>query len=104
MDLILKGSNMYRSGKVLTFSDKESLLVRTPIEVVGTEEDRYYTVKKDDEISLIAHRHYSPRVGSGSRYWWVIADANNIHNPLDLSDMVGKSILVPNIMRVLLDL
>lgn len=104
MDLILKGHNMYRSGKVLEFSDKESLLVREPVNIIGTEEDRYYTVKKDDDITLIAHRHYGSRVSFASRYWWVIADANNLHNPMDLTDMVGKEILVPNILRVLLDL
>lgn len=104
MELTLTGNNVYRNGKALRFDNGENLLVRQPLAIQGSEEDNYYTVKEGDSLLLIAYNHYRSRVKSGERYWWIIADANNIENPLDIEHLVGQEILVPNILSVLLEL
>lgn len=103
MEIEVKGNSLYRNGFLVTFEDSdEVLLQRNTIEFEGTIHDKYYVVKIDDRLDLIAYRHYKGIVEDSSKYWWVIADANNIPNPLDLSDYIGKEILIPNILNVLL--
>lgn len=104
MELILTGNNVYRNGEVALFSDNEGLLIRDTVEFVGETEDMYHTVKKLDRIDLLAYNYYKNRVQDASKFWWVIADANNIENPLDLTSLVGQDILIPNILDVLLKL
>lgn len=103
-EIELRGNNLYRNGEVIDFGDGESILTRELIPFEGTVKDIYYTVRRDDRIDLIAYSHYSRIVEDSSKYWWVIADANNIHNPMDLEDLVGTEILIPNILNVLLKL
>jgi len=93
---------LYRNGTILIFDNGEGLLVRDLIDFVGGSEDRYHTVKINDRIDLLANLYYKSRVEDASKFWWVIADANNIENPMDLTDFIGTDILIPNIMNVLL--
>lgn len=104
MEIELRGNNLYRNGEVIQFEDGESILVRELIPFEGTVKDEYYTVRLEDRLDLIAYKHYSRIVEDSSKYWWVIADANNIHNPLDLSEHLGVELLIPNILNVLLKL
>lgn len=55
------------------------------------DDDKFYTVKSEDRIDLIAYRFYKK-----VRYWWIIAHYNNISNPLDLSDFVGRDLRIPS--------
>lgn len=102
MDITFKGNNLYRNGAILLFDNGEGLLVREPLELTGSSEDLYHRVVYNDRLDLLAHKFYSGTMDDASKFWWVIADANNIENPLDLSEFVGKEILVPNILNTLL--
>lgn len=102
MEITLNGNNVYRNGSILLFDEGDGMLVRDTIDFVGGGEDMYHTVKQADRIDLLAYNYYKNRVADASKFWWVIADANNIENPLDLSEFVGKDILIPNIMNALL--
>jgi hypothetical protein len=104
MALTLSGNNVYRNGVVSKFSDNEGLLDRDNMDFVGKDEDVYHSLVKSDRLDLLAHRYYKNRVEDSSKFWWVIADANNIENPLDLTELIGTDILVPNILDVLLKL
>ena len=105
MDLNVRGNNLYRNGLLIEFEDTdEQLLTREPLEIEGTLGDIYHLVKSEDRIDILAYRYYSATVPDSSKYWWVIADANHIVNPLDLSSLVGTEILIPNILTVLLKL
>lgn len=104
MELILSGNNTYRNGEVAVFKDNEGLLVREPLSFEGRTKDQYHVVKKNDRLDLLAWNFYKKTVQDASKFWWIIADANEIENPLDISDLVGKSILIPNILDVLLKL
>lgn len=92
-------SNMFANGRMIVFSDGTGKLQRDKIEYVPSESDDYYTVKIDDRITGIAYQFYKLKVQLPSHYWWIIADANNIRNPLDLSSYVGKEIVIPNILN-----
>lgn len=104
MELVLKSNNLYRNGTVGLFTTGEGILNRELVSFKGTEQDEYHIVRQEDRIDLIANKFYSKRVADASKFWWVIADANDIENPLDLSSIVGSRILIPNILNVLLEL
>jgi hypothetical protein len=48
----------------------------------------------------IAYRFYKDVDPYADKWYWVIADANDIENPLDLSAYVGKDILIPDLLTV----
>ena len=104
VDLVLRVNNLYRNGEIIAFDNGELALTRSQLEIEGTLQDEYYTVLAKDELTLIAYNKYNKFVEDASKFWWVIADANSINNPLDLSDLVGQEILIPNIITTLLSL
>lgn len=106
MELVIKGNNLYRNGSIVEFNDgsDELLLTREPMEITGDITDVWHTVCVEDRLDLLAYRYYSNVVDDASKYWWVLADANGITNPMDISSLVGTRILVPNILTILLNL
>lgn len=98
----VRGNNVYRNGRLIEFEDDESMLIRTKVEFTSKVGDGYYKVRTEDTIDMIAWAKYKDEVEDASKYWWVIADANNIHDPLDLSDFIGTDILIPSILDTLL--
>lgn len=102
VDVELRENNLYRNGTHYVFSGGEELLIRPKLSLIGDIRDQYHIVKKGDRIDLIAYKYYSKRVEDSSKFWWVIADANDIQNPLDIEQYVGKQILIPNISNLLL--
>ena len=96
----LKANNLYGNGTVYGYADGEQELVRERLIITPDERDKYYTVLQDDRLDLITYNQYSKYVEDASKYWWVIADANEaIENPLDLSALVGQEILIPYFFR-----
>lgn len=97
--IVLPVSNMYANGRMIVFSDGSARLVRDRVTYDPAEPDDYYTVKYGDRLTSIAYRFYRDKVLLPSHYWWIIADANKIRNPLDLSALIGKEIVIPNILN-----
>ena len=102
MELELRGNNLYRNGKLIEVAPDELILLRDRIDIEPTENDSYHTVVKRDRIDLLAYKFYKDIVEDSSKYWWVIADANSIHNPIDLTEFVGTDIRIPDLLNVLL--
>lgn len=100
--ILLRENNLYQNGEVIQFDNGEQLLLRPLVVIEGTLTDEYHIVKNNDRLDLLAYRYYKDEVADASKYWWVIADANIIENPLDLTGWVGKEILIPNITKALL--
>ncbi len=93
-------SNMFAvNGKVLVFADGSKKLIRERSTYIASEPDDYYTVKYGDMITNIAYKFYKDKVDKPSHYYWIIADANKIKNPLDLTSFIGKEIVIPNILN-----
>lgn len=99
MALELRKNNLYSNGGVYSLTGNEELLLREIIPFKGTVTDQYHTVVQGDRLDLIAWKYYRDLVEDASKYWWLIADANNIIHPLDLSDYVGKELLIPNLTK-----
>lgn len=98
----LRNNNLYQNGELVEFENGEQLLLRPIVVIDGTVTDQYHLLKNSDRLDVLAWRYYQNEVADASKYWWVIADANGIHNPLDLADYVGEEILIPNITKALL--
>jgi len=92
-------NNMYASGSMIVFADGTGKLIRTFTSYTAQEGDWYHTVKIGESITLIAYNEYKDKVDLPSRYWWLIAVANNIKNPLDIDYLIGKDILIPDVMK-----
>lgn len=95
----LSESNPYANGFIITDSTGE-MLERTPIAYAGNRLDEYYTVKIGEMLEAIAWRMYQRFVPDAERYWVILADVNGIENPLDLSDWVGKDLLIPDFLTI----
>ena len=104
LEIELRGNNLYRNGEILSFPEGELMLIRDKIQWQRNTDDEYYTLKEWDRLDTLAYKKYQDYVSDPSKFWWIIADANHIHNPLDLRDYVGKEIVIPNILNVLMKL
>lgn len=100
----LKDNNMYAYGYIFDYGEGLFSLERALLNVEATKLDKYHIVRDFDRLDRIAYQYYKFVVSDASKYWWVIADTNLIDNPLDLTDWVGKELLVPDLIRIRLDL
>ena len=82
-------ANIYSEGFIINYNEGDSSLERIPFEYEATSDDSLYTIKQDDTLITIANKFY----GNG-RYWFIIADINEIINPFDLE--VGTNLIIPS--------
>lgn len=97
----LLDSNLYVDGRILNFKNGDRLLVRSRIDHTPSRKDRIHALKDNEDLTEIAWRYYRGKVENPERYWWVIADANDITNPLDLGDR--ERLLIPDIFEIVTD-
>jgi hypothetical protein len=100
--LKLRESNPYSDGSLELYSSGLSELNRSELEWAGEETDRYHTVRITDDLDYISHEYYKGIVDKPEWYWWVIADVNKIEYPLDISELAGQKIIIPDIQLYLL--
>lgn len=97
-DLRLNNSSLYSDGVVVEINGDTPELYRDEVEWRGNIDDQNYTVRIGDTALSIAYAKYRDNFEDPERYYWLIMDANKeIENALDLSEFVGKDIIVPNI-------
>lgn len=93
----VRDNNLYVNGYIVAYEDGTASLERERLTIPETSGDRYYIVKQTDRIDKIAYDAYRDLTSDSSKYWWMIADANDvIENPLDLSGLVGIEIRIPD--------
>jgi len=100
MSTDLNTNNLYANGSIVQFENGEQILIRPKFTIDQFTNFDYYTVTQGEELTSIAQRVYGRKVKDPSKYWGVIADVNNIFDPLDLSKLVGTDIYVPDILEV----
>lgn len=99
--VLVKPSNLFVNGYIVNFTeDNESVLLRDLLVIEPNVNDNYHTVVNDDRLDLIAYAAYNKQVEDAAKYWWIIADANNIFNPFDLDYLIGQDIVIPDIDKV----
>jgi len=105
MVLELSSENPYaETGYIQLNKDQTMSLERERLRYVPSRNDRVHTVKAGEMLDGIAFQYYKG-VANGERYYWLIGDANDsILNPLDLSDLVGSDIIIPDLNFNLLNL
>lgn len=91
-------SNQFVDAKIIQINTEEQIIVRKKIDWKPQPTDQKHTVSMDETIDQIAYRYYKNKRANAEAYWWVIADANNIFNPLDLSDLIGSQLVIPDIL------
>lgn len=88
----LQTTDLYVDAFIINYEEGDRSLQRRPIvhrEDIG---DQYHTVKLTDTITSISYQYYKKPL-----YWYLIADANEIINPLDLE--LGQTLIIPNLER-----
>lgn len=89
--MTISTGSLYSDGSINIFSDGSRQLTRRRAKYVPTVSDFWHTLTEGQSLFELANQYY----GSES-IWWLIADANSIVNPLKLSDLVGRYLLIPN--------
>lgn len=96
--LKLREENLYSTGRITTFDDGTQELDQGDFSIVGTQNDFYLTPSQGQRLDSIAYDQYKDTVPNPGKRWWVIALANDVENPLDDTEFIGKEIVVPNIL------
>lgn len=104
----LKQSDLYQNGRIIQLDGDEQLLVRDTLEVKQEEGDSYIEPKEGGELNLLAYFAYKDVVNNANQYWWLLADRNNVFNPLapdlvvndgDLIFISETEVVLPNILK-----
>lgn len=89
-NLRLTNNNLYANGKVINISEGRALLKREKITYpFKSDRDQNHVIIAGETLSSIAQKYYGD-----SKLWFVLADINNIYNPLDLQR--GFILLIPD--------
>ena len=100
----LSENNPYAAGKLITYTDKKILLKREQYIYKPSIGDRFYQVQVGDMLDAIAWEYYKDIIEApADRWWWLIADANNIYDPFNLSGYINEYIVIPDIQAALIE-
>lgn len=103
-EIELKINNLYRTGYVERNEYGEEIMLRTPVKFENHITNKYHTVTQYDRLDLLAYQYYKDEVADSSKFWWILADVNEIIDPFDLSPYLGKRLVIPDISRILITL
>lgn len=82
-------SSPYQNVYALQYDNNDVSLERIPYEHMASPQDIIHTILEGETITSIAYQYYKD-----SGKWYIIADTNNIYNPIaDLK--VGQEIIIP---------
>ncbi len=90
MSLKLRSNNPYVTGYTVDYLEGDQSLQRFQIEFRPSDKDKLHPVTDYDNLSDIAFDHYGD-----SKYWWVIADVNNIMDPFTLTP--NTNLIIPDL-------
>ncbi|MAX80394.1 MAG: hypothetical protein CL843_09480 [Crocinitomicaceae bacterium] len=102
MSVKVRQHELYYDAELIQLPDGEFILERVPIEYENSINDRYHSVKIEDSLDHISWSYYKELVDKSEYYWWVIAEVNDIENPFDLTDYIGQKILIPDILKIII--
>jgi len=100
--LKLNVDNLYADGTLVTLPNGSVVLNREKIKYEPSSTDERHTVLQGETLTGITYKKYNTVSEDCSKYWWIIADVNNIQNPLDISEYVGQEIIIPDFLKTML--
>ncbi len=95
----LKDSNPYAGGTITVSDDGTQILEAQPKRVIKNPKFQEHLVIEGDELTVLAYRYYGNLVPDAGKYWKVIAEENNLEKAHSLEEMIGETILIPNILQ-----
>lgn len=96
--LQLEDENPYSTGYIIPLEDGKQILKREKLVYsFAVTRDKTHVVIEGETIFDIAFRWYA-----NSKLWFIIADANNIMNPFELT--MGSTLIIPDLDKFKLSL
>lgn len=89
----LRDDNPYYNGVITVFKDGSLALDPGPLVYNKSDQDRYYTVIDEENLSNIAFEGFG-----SSKLWHIIAKVNNLFDPFILES--GSTLLIPDLAHV----
>lgn len=89
--------NPFSTGFVLAYTEGDNSLEREKLIYSPSPNDKLHPVTNWDNLPDIAFDYYK-----SSKWWWVIADINNIHDPFNL--LPNSNLIIPDLNGILVDL
>lgn len=83
--------DLYTNAIINNYEEGQPTLDRQRFSYKVSKDDKVYNIKQGDTLQSIAHKFYG-----NSKYWYVIADVNEILNPLLLN--IGEQLIIPKIL------
>ena len=94
--------NVYSNATIISYTNTEHILQRQPISIAQNNRSRQHVVKQGETLDLIAWQYYQAESQNASALWWVIAEANEIVDSLNIAHLTGETIIIPNLSDVYL--
>ncbi len=99
MSIALRNDNLFQTGQLEQFADGTEMLTRKKIEYIKTGKEQRHTIVEGETIRQIAYMYYKNMTSKPQNWWWIIADVNEIENPLFLSEHIGSTIIIPDLYQ-----
>lgn len=88
-------NDLYDKGYVINYDEGDSSLERKPVDYRPDKGDKLHVFVDGETLSMLSYRYYGDPV-----YWYLIADANLVENPLWVE--AGTQLIIPNREKYLL--
>jgi hypothetical protein len=85
------GKDPYEGAYVLQYEDGDYSLEKNIPKIIRSDHDKVHTLLEDETLHSVAFKYYGD-----SGYWYYIAEANNIINPLSEEEIYpGRKLIIP---------
>lgn len=102
MSVKFKENDPYFDSELAVFDDGTVELDQKDIVLPTNLRYNLHEVIEGERLDTIAYKYYKSIDSDGSKWWWLIAFANDIDKGWDLSELVGTQIRVPDLNQYLL--
>ena len=97
----LSQDNPYADGIVFEYEDGSQELERNAYNYAISGLEKIHTVSEGETLEGIAYQYYRKMVNNPGRYVVLLAEVNQIDNPLNLSDLTGTQLIIPDVLKLL---